>query len=47
MEDGVVCIYQDEQAKELRDAKDYPFYKLPTFIKDMNLICAMIANGPL
>jgi len=41
LHEGVFSVYRDGQALEL------PCPSLPVFVKDMQLMCQMIANGPL
>ncbi|KAG1712136.1 AMP deaminase 2 [Nymphon striatum] len=47
MENGVIQVYKDSEAKDRSEPIDYPFNDLQTFVNDMNIMCAMIANGPL
>ncbi|GLH07891.1 AMP deaminase [Gryllus bimaculatus] len=44
---GVFQLYRDAAALERGEALNYPYPNLPTFVQDMNLLCAMIADGPL
>ena len=47
IEEGVVQVYRTKEDVEDGRRLDYPFPPLSTFITDMNLICAMITDGPL
>lgn len=42
--DGVFNVYRDA---ECTDNLNYPYCKLGTFVQDMQVMCAMIADGPL
>lgn len=42
--DGVFNLYRDA---EFKDRIAYPFLNLEDFVKDMNNICGMMADGPL
>ncbi|KAG8193644.1 hypothetical protein JTE90_024008 [Oedothorax gibbosus] len=46
-EDGVIQVYRTKEDVEDGRRLDYPFPPLSTFVADMNLICAMITDGPL
>lgn len=46
-EEGVIQVYKTKEDIEDGRRLDYPFPPLNTFITDMNLICAMITDGPL
>ncbi|KFM77926.1 AMP deaminase 2, partial [Stegodyphus mimosarum] len=46
-EDGVIQVYRTKEDVEDGRRLDYPFPSLTTFVADMNLICAMITDGPL
>lgn len=41
---GVFNLYRDA---ECTDNVNYPYCKLDEFIQDMQIMCAMIADGPL
>ncbi|KAF4519197.1 hypothetical protein B566_EDAN013490 [Ephemera danica] len=45
--EGVYHVYEDEAAVERGEHLYFPYYDLPTFVRDVNLLCAMIADGPL
>ncbi|XP_022239123.1 AMP deaminase 2 isoform X3 [Limulus polyphemus] len=47
MEDGVIQVYPSKEDVENGHRCDYPFPSLSVFVRDMNLMCAMIADGPL
>jgi AMP deaminase len=44
---GVFHVYENEEKAEKGEHLNFPYYDLATFITDMNLLCAMIADGPL
>ena len=46
-EDGVCRIFADEEAMKRDEEKDYPYPKLDQYIRDMKILCVMIADGPL
>lgn len=41
---GVFNLYRDAEHK---DHVNYPFLTLDDFVQDMNIICGMMADGPL
>lgn len=41
---GVFNLFKD---KECTENVNYPYCKLETFVQDMHIMCAMIADGPL
>ncbi|GIY40094.1 AMP deaminase 2 [Caerostris darwini] len=47
VEEGVVQVYRTKEDLEDGRRFDYPFPTLNTFVTDMNLVCAMITDGPL
>ncbi|XP_067135225.1 AMP deaminase 2 isoform X2 [Centruroides vittatus] len=47
MEDGVIQCYSSYENMESGRRQNYPFPSLMEFVADMNLLCAMIADGPL
>jgi len=47
LKEGVFQVYKDENALTAGDALNYPFPDLSTFVTDMNMLCTMIADGPL
>lgn len=47
IEDGVIQCYSSLENMENGKRQNYQFPALAEFIADMNLICAMIADGPL
>lgn len=47
MHNGVVHVYKDKEDMEAEKPMDFPYVNLPQFINDLNLMCAMIADGPL
>ncbi|XP_059471605.1 AMP deaminase 2 isoform X2 [Neocloeon triangulifer] len=44
---GVFHVYDDEANAASGNARNYPYYDLANFVSDMNMLCAMIADGPL
>lgn len=42
--DGVFNVYEN---KLIEHPLDYPYTKLADYIQDMNIMCQMIADGPL
>lgn len=47
MHNGVVHVYKAPEDVEAERPLDFPYVNLPQFINDLNLMCAMIADGPL
>ncbi|XP_064470636.1 AMP deaminase 2-like isoform X6 [Ornithodoros turicata] len=47
MYNGVVHVYRTEEDLKNEKPADYPYINLSQFINDLNLMCAMIADGPL
>uniref|UniRef100_A0A023GDB2 AMP deaminase n=1 Tax=Amblyomma triste TaxID=251400 RepID=A0A023GDB2_AMBTT len=47
MHNGVVHVYKTPEDMEAEKPLDFPYVNLPQFINDLNLMCAMIADGPL
>ncbi|XP_077524434.1 AMP deaminase isoform X4 [Amblyomma americanum] len=47
MHNGVVHVYKTPEDLEAERPLDFPYVNLPQFINDLNLMCAMIADGPL
>ncbi|GAB6026355.1 AMP deaminase 2 [Chamberlinius hualienensis] len=47
MVDGVYHVFKDEQSLNNNEPNDYPFPSREMFVNDFNLLCVMIANGPL
>ena len=45
--EGVYTVYKDEEKLKKNIFIDYPFPHLDEFIRDMHLMCALIADGPL
>ena len=45
--EGVYTVYKDEEKMKKNISIDYPFPHLDEFIRDMHLMCALIADGPL
>ncbi|XP_052130606.1 AMP deaminase 2 [Frankliniella occidentalis] len=45
--DGVFQLYKDQDAVEKNEPVNYSYPNLATFVQDMNLLCTMIADGPL
>lgn len=43
-ERGVFNVYRDA---ECTDSLNYPYCKLEEFVQDMQVMCTMIADGPL
>lgn len=44
---GVFQVYTSQSDLDQNKPLDYPYTKLSDFVQDMNILCAMIANGPL
>ena len=44
---GVFHVYESQEKAEKEECINYPYYDLANFVGDMNLLCAMIADGPL
>ncbi|XP_077297777.1 AMP deaminase isoform X3 [Arctopsyche grandis] len=44
---GVFQVYANQEDVNQNKPLDYPYTKLPQFVQDMNVLCSMIANGPL
>jgi len=44
---GVFHVYENEEMFAKDESLNYPYYDLANFVSDMNLLCAMIADGPL
>lgn len=44
---GVFNLYESEEDLTNGKPVDYSYPDLATFVRDMNLLCAMIADGPL
>lgn len=42
--DGVFNLFRDD---ECTDNVNYPYVHLDGFVRDMNAMCAMMADGPL
>ncbi|KAL3202827.1 hypothetical protein MRX96_001196 [Rhipicephalus microplus] len=47
MHNGVVHVYKNKEDVAAEKPMDFPYVNLPQFINDLNLMCAMIADGPL
>ncbi|XP_037516304.1 AMP deaminase 2 isoform X3 [Rhipicephalus sanguineus] len=47
MHNGVVHVYKNKEDMAVEKPMDFPYVNLPQFINDLNLMCAMIADGPL
>lgn len=45
--DGVFQLYKDQEAADRNEPIYYSYPKMDTFVQDMNLLCTMIADGPL
>lgn len=45
--DGVFQLYENQEAVERNEPINYSYPNLATFVQDMNLLCTMIADGPL
>ncbi|XP_067012263.1 AMP deaminase 2 isoform X2 [Anabrus simplex] len=45
--DGVFQVYKNQEALDKDEPCHYPYPNLSAFVTDMNLLCAMIADGPL
>jgi len=46
-QEGVFSVYKDAAAKEQGNPINYEVPNLETFVRDMQLLCALIADGPL
>ncbi|XP_065353063.1 AMP deaminase 2 isoform X2 [Cloeon dipterum] len=44
---GVFQVYESEEKVATGEARNYPYYDLANFVSDMNILCSMIADGPL
>ncbi|CAB3371884.1 Hypothetical predicted protein [Cloeon dipterum] len=44
---GVFQVYESEEKVAKGEARNYPYYDLADFVSDMNILCSMIADGPL
>ncbi|ROT75821.1 putative AMP deaminase 2 isoform X1 [Penaeus vannamei] len=47
MMDGVFQVYPNEEAVRRNESLSYPYPNLARYIQDLNLLCALIANGPV
>ncbi|XP_047493300.1 AMP deaminase 2-like isoform X2 [Penaeus chinensis] len=47
MMDGVFQVYPSEEAVRRNESLSYPYPNLARYIQDLNLLCALIANGPV
>ncbi|XP_071547699.1 AMP deaminase 2-like [Panulirus ornatus] len=47
MLDGVFQVYTSEEALQQNEHLPYSYPNLSRYIQDMNLLCALIANGPV
>lgn len=47
MMDGVFQVYPSEEAVRRNECFSYPYPNLARYIQDLNLLCALIANGPV
>ncbi|XP_045600064.1 AMP deaminase 2 isoform X1 [Procambarus clarkii] len=47
MLDGVFQVYPNEEAEQQNEPLPYNYPDLLRYIQDMNLLCALIANGPV
>jgi len=47
LEKGVYSVYKNEEDKAANKPINYEFVDLETFVTDMQLLCAMISDGPL
>jgi AMP deaminase len=45
--EGVYQVYKNEDAAKKNAPIDYSFPRLEEFVRDMHLMCALIADGPL
>ena len=45
--EGVYQVYKDKDHMEKNMPIDYQFPRLDEFVRDMHLMCALIADGPL
>ncbi|XP_044746825.1 AMP deaminase 2 isoform X2 [Coccinella septempunctata] len=44
---GVFEIFENEEALNNNKPCDFPYPDMETFVKDMNIMCSLIADGPL
>jgi len=44
---GVYHVYKDRTALDNDEPCNFPYPDLYTFVADMTILCAMIADGPL
>lgn len=47
MHNGVVHVYKNQEDVDAEKPLDFPYINLTQFVNDLNLMCAMIADGPL
>ncbi|XP_063862391.1 AMP deaminase 2-like isoform X3 [Scylla paramamosain] len=47
MVDGVFQVYANEEAEQQEKPQPYHYPNLTRYIQDVNLLCALIANGPV
>ena len=45
--EGVYQVYKNEERMQKNAPIDYSFPRLEEFVRDMHLMCALIADGPL
>ena len=45
--EGVYQVYKTEERMQKNAPIDYSFPRLEEFVRDMHLMCALIADGPL
>eukprot|EP00090_Calanus_glacialis_P041983 TRINITY_DN7461_c0_g1_i1.p1 TRINITY_DN7461_c0_g1~~TRINITY_DN7461_c0_g1_i1.p1 ORF type:complete len:754 (-),score=227.80 TRINITY_DN7461_c0_g1_i1:226-2487(-) len=47
LQKGVFSVYKNKDDFEAKKPLDFPYPKLDVFVRDMQLMCALIADGPL
>lgn len=47
MHNGVFQVYSSEEAVQQNEPQNYGYPDLARYVQDMNLLCALIANGPV
>lgn len=47
MHNGVIHVYKNQEDADAEKPLDFPYINLTQFVNDLNLMCAMIADGPL
>jgi hypothetical protein len=47
MEEGIMRIYQDQQALDHNEPIEWPYPDRATFLADQNLMLVLMTDGPL